>query len=90
MQRDLGCKGNRANVSRPRGRMHTPREAFNQRSRRNLSLSLSPLSLVTSCTFRLPERARESGLGRPHVATCRLEWSSHDVLATRERGVPVL
>jgi hypothetical protein len=45
--RDLGCKGNRVNVSRPQGRMHTLREAFNQRSRRNLSLS-SFLSLALS------------------------------------------
>lgn len=50
-----GCKGNRANVSRPRGGrcMYTPREAFNQRSRRNLSLSLV-FSLFRRASPRAP------------------------------------
>lgn len=50
-----------------RGRMHTLREAFNQRSQQNLSppihLSCSLYLCMVPCIPRLYDRIRESGLG---------------------------
>lgn len=86
-----------------RGRMHTLREAFNQRSQRNLSppihLSCSLSLCIVPCIPRLYDRARESGLGQYGPSDClsirilqyaRATWIVQVTMSSCDLGDPRL